>query len=440
MLSQRNVTLLGANLLFLGLAGALFLAPGWASALYPLLALVFYWMDVRRDEETHVIFLFLGVLGGLVLVSMSQETVVKAALIVETVGVFSIMTALGRQRTDLAYEGQKTQRQIEEYDRNVLELERDLKYYSSFEVAATKQIRMRRDLTEAAKSLGSTLDPQEVQLRLVRELERRFQGSRVRILPGQPSDPMVDWAVESRSSVLVKDVHTDERFAGTSGLDFRAALLAPIVVMKNPYGYLRVEDSRPGVFMIDDLRTAELFATLASLSLENVHFFNSVNDLAMHDSLTQLHTHRAFQSRLQEEVLRAGRSAQPVSLIMCDVDHFKRYNDTYGHQAGDHLLKTIAGILVSVVRPVDFTARYGGEEFCVILPGCAHQQAVEFADALRGRVSQEAFVFQGQRTGVTMSFGVSSFPQDATTPSQLVRAADERLYRAKHGGRNQVVG
>ena len=125
---------------------------------------------------------------------------------------------------------------------------------------------------------------------------------------------------------------------------------------------------------------------------------------------------------------------------MCDVDHFKSYNDRYGHQAGDHLLKTLAGILASFARPVDMVARYGGEEFTLILPNYVRSETVQLAERIRARVSDEPFVFQGLPTRATMSFGVASFPQDATTASQIVRCADERMYRAKHGGRNQVVG
>jgi diguanylate cyclase (GGDEF)-like protein len=125
---------------------------------------------------------------------------------------------------------------------------------------------------------------------------------------------------------------------------------------------------------------------------------------------------------------------------MCDVDHFKSYNDRYGHQAGDHLLKTLAGVLASFARPVDFVARYGGEEFAVILPNFVRSEAAQLAEKMRARVAEEPFVFQGEPTHATMSFGVASFPQDATQASQIVRSADERMYQAKHGGRNQVVG
>jgi diguanylate cyclase (GGDEF)-like protein len=205
-------------------------------------------------------------------------------------------------------------------------------------------------------------------------------------------------------------------------------------------GFLRLVSDTPGAFAPDDAQAVDLVGTLAAMSLENIQFFEQVHQQATHDALTQLHSHKAFQTRLAEELLRAGRSQTPLSLIMCDVDHFKKYNDGFGHQAGDHLLRTLAQILSSFARPVDFVARYGGEEFAIILPNFVRSEAVQLADRIRQRVASEPFVFQGKNTNATMSFGVASFPQDATTASQFVRSADERLYRAKHGGRNQVVG
>ena len=123
---------------------------------------------------------------------------------------------------------------------------------------------------------------------------------------------------------------------------------------------------------------------------------------------------------------------------MADIDLFKQYNDTYGHQAGDELLRSVSRILVNHTRPVDCVARYGGEEFSVILPNTVRDHALEVANRMRLAVASEPFLFKGQRTRVTLSFGVAAFPQDATSQSQLIRVADERLYRSKANGRNQV--
>lgn len=439
MFSSRDITLFGSNALFLLLAAALYLYPEWSLILFPMSCLIYFWGDFRQDDELQIIFLFLCTAGAFLLMAQVKDFHSRVALGAELAGVWIVSLGLGLHRSKLKAARQRATAQALELDNQLRDLDRDLKFYAAFESAAAHQIRLRRDLTGAAKSLTATLDGKEVQTRLVKVLETRYKGARVRILAGEAPDPLTQYSTTTRASVLVKDVAADDRFRGRPW-GFRSAVLSPLWVVKKPYGFLRVESDQIGAFSADDLRTVDLFATLTSLTLENIHFFQAVNDLATHDALTQLFTHKAFQNRLAEEVLRGGRSGVPVSLVMCDVDHFKKYNDTYGHQAGDMLLQKVAQILSNHARPVDFVARYGGEEFTLILPGIVRAQAVEFANRIRMKVEGEPFVFQGQRTKVTMSFGVSSFPQDATTPSQLIKAGDERLYQAKHGGRNQVVG
>ena len=258
------------------------------------------------------------------------------------------------------------------------------------------------------------------------------------VVGGAGEDPLLLAAQRRRGPVLIKDARTESQVV--PGARFISGVAIPMKVMRQAAGFVKLESDTPGAFGPDEVRTADLFATMAALSLENIRLYESVHRQATHDSLTQLHSHRAFQQRLQEEVLRAGRSQTPLAMIMLDVDHFKQYNDKFGHQGGDQLLRTLAAILASFARPVDFVARYGGEEFAIILPNYVRTEAVQVAERIRARVAEEPFVFNGAPTRATMSLGVAAFPTDATTASQIVRVADERLYKAKHGGRNQVVG
>lgn len=437
MLSYRNQTWLGASALFFLVCVLLLLRPGLGLAIYPLFALIFFWTDYRLDSEIDIIFVFLVIVAAVILGSVIGGIDRRIALALELGGVVLVSFGLGLHRETLNEQVQKVLVDAQSFDVEIQDLERDLNYFTTFETAAAAQINLRRDLTLAAKSLGNTLDRQEVQRRLLDILAKRYPGSKVNIVPGQTSDRLIMWAVNSRSSVLTRDVQTDDRFSGAS-FDFRSAIVSPLSVMKRPVGFARLENSKPDAYTNDDLRTVDLFTTVAGLALENIQYLENVNDLASHDALTQLFTHRAFQTRLQEEVLRAGRAQQPLSIIMCDVDHFKKYNDQYGHQAGDSLLRTVAGILTQSVRPIDFVARYGGEEFSLILPGMAKPEGAALAEQIRQKVAQTPFSFGGHRSSVTMSFGVASFPADAMGAGQLLHAADERLYRSKKSGRNQV--
>lgn len=157
--------------------------------------------------------------------------------------------------------------------------------------------------------------------------------------------------------------------------------------------------------------------------------------LSVTDGLTGLTNHRALMQRLQEEAMRSARSKHPFAVIMGDVDHFKQYNDDFGHPAGDEVLKRIAAVLRDATRAIDCVGRYGGEEFAVLLPETDAAGAMEVAERIRARVAGEGFP---NRT-MTMSIGVAEFPRDGERPEMVVAAADAALYEAKRAGRNRVV-
>ncbi|MDY0004381.1 MAG: diguanylate cyclase [Polyangia bacterium] len=163
--------------------------------------------------------------------------------------------------------------------------------------------------------------------------------------------------------------------------------------------------------------------------------------LAVTDGLTGLFNHRHFQERLAGEVERTGRTGEPVTLLMIDVDHFKAYNDTHGHQAGDKILCEIASLLGTGRRVNDVVARYGGEEFAILLSGTERKAGALVAEYLRRRVAERGFPGGETQPGgrLTISIGVASSPDDARDPRALLRAADVALYQAKALGRNRVV-
>jgi diguanylate cyclase (GGDEF)-like protein len=166
--------------------------------------------------------------------------------------------------------------------------------------------------------------------------------------------------------------------------------------------------------------------------------------LAVTDGLTGLYNHRHFHERLALEVERSQRSGLPLSLLMLDVDHFKQFNDAYGHPAGDEVLRQLARVLADARRANDVVARYGGEEFAVILVDTAKFTAAKVADRIRERVTAHDFSEMSlpKRAGtsaLSVSLGVATFADDGSDAEALVRAADTALYAAKRAGRNRVV-
>jgi len=175
---------------------------------------------------------------------------------------------------------------------------------------------------------------------------------------------------------------------------------------------------------------------------------------AIHDGLTGLFTQKHFKDSLEKEIMRSQRYKRPLSLIMCDIDFFKQFNDKYGHLAGDGALKTVAAIIKSNVRTFDIVARYGGEEFAILLMEAGYEearsvanrlkvltdQAVEIAGRIKGKVENTSIETDHAKTSVTMSLGVSSYDgHDGYKSEYLISEADHALYESKNNGRNQIT-
>lgn len=165
-----------------------------------------------------------------------------------------------------------------------------------------------------------------------------------------------------------------------------------------------------------------------------------LKQLSNTDPLTRLYNRRYLMEMLEKEIMRTKRKGTHLSLIMLDIDHFKRVNDQYGHQCGDEVLTVVAGLTASDRRGYDFTARYGGEEFVIALPETGHADALTIAERVRRQIEQHVFSGPISQLKVTVSLGVATYPtDDITSIDDLFRDADRALYRAKSAGRNRVV-
>lgn len=167
--------------------------------------------------------------------------------------------------------------------------------------------------------------------------------------------------------------------------------------------------------------------------------FDAQYKLATTDGLTELYNHRYFQEQMQNQVSHSKRYGVPLSLIIIDIDFFKKFNDTYGHQSGDAVLRQVAFALKKNVRATDIVCRYGGEEMSIILPNTKYEEAVGIANKLCTIVSEKKCkLANGKESNVTISLGVSTYGADGETPAIIIESADKRLYHAKENGRNRV--
>ncbi|MBC8133712.1 MAG: GGDEF domain-containing protein [Deltaproteobacteria bacterium] len=182
-----------------------------------------------------------------------------------------------------------------------------------------------------------------------------------------------------------------------------------------------------------------IFKFLTGGNIENA-YHEEIYRLTTVDGLTQISNKRFFLETLEREIARAHRYQRALSLVMFDLDHFKRINDTYGHLAGDYVLKQLASAVKQKIRREDLFARYGGEEFAIILPEIAVAAALTFAEKVRQLVEEQEFRFENTSIDVTISMGVAGINENVREVDALIKLSDEQLYAAKAAGRNQVLG
>ncbi len=256
--------------------------------------------------------------------------------------------------------------------------------------------------------------------------------------PGRPGrSAVVDEAHRSHSTLLVRNLDVESDPWLTSLMpDAENLVVVPLSAEGRPLGALVLEQSdlAGGRIQRRVVSGLERSASYAALALRNAWLLEQVQRLAATDGLTKIANRRTFESTLEREIARATRSAEHVSLVMVDIDHFKSLNDTHGHQAGDEVLRNVAAALAIECRDFDTPARYGGEEFAVVLPGCAPEEAFGIAERLRAAVAAAPSVVP-----ITASAGVATFPGQAGDADTLVRAADDALYESKRAGRNRTT-
>lgn len=199
-------------------------------------------------------------------------------------------------------------------------------------------------------------------------------------------------------------------------------------------GILYVNDFKKRDFGLEEVSLFSLLIIYAATTLERVKSIEAMRVLSITDGLTGLYNHRYLMEQMQNEVKRALRYGRTLSIIMLDIDHFKEYNDDFGHLEGNKVLKWISKTLMQSARATDTVGRFGGEEFCIVVPEMEKAGAIAFAK----RILKEVANYKGLCRKVTFSGGVATFPTDGRIPSDLIKKADMNLYKAKRLGRNRI--
>ena len=251
------------------------------------------------------------------------------------------------------------------------------------------------------------------------------------------SDPQVEYLVQSKH-MIVRDKMTEGDFSLQDRLDrseLTSASLAPLIEGGEVVGMIAIEELREGEVL--DTEVLSIIRNICSMAMSNGRLFQRIQDMANRDGLTKVFNYKYFHTLLEGILEKSRPAGSPFSIIMTDIDHFKKFNDTHGHQAGDAVLISFARTCRETVGKKGVFARYGGEEFVFVLHGMSGAQGVAFADEVRRKIEETTVPYGDKELKVTASFGVSSFPEfPASTIDQIIKLADAALYKAKHAGRN----
>jgi len=220
----------------------------------------------------------------------------------------------------------------------------------------------------------------------------------------------------------------------------RSLMAVPMMVKGKPVGAISVYSKLPGAFSEYDLHLLETLAVQMATALVNVKLFEYIEQLILTDGLTGLYDHNYFLRSLEVDIHEARKKGKEISLVLIDIDDFKYYNELFGHNTGDLILKQVAGILLKEARAQDLVARYGGDEFVIILKNAAKNEACRIAEEIRSQLEKNLFMVPHSKRvcKITASLGVATFPEDAESAKQLIDSADRALYRIKRSSQNRI--
>jgi diguanylate cyclase (GGDEF)-like protein/PAS domain S-box-containing protein len=256
-----------------------------------------------------------------------------------------------------------------------------------------------------------------------------------------PADiPLIVELKRQGTPIILADAQADSRFEKWGARGYVHGWMGlPLRVHGEPIGYLTMDSARVGAYGPQDAALVQAFADEVAIAIENARLFQQVQRLAITDPLTGLNNRRYFFEAARRELERARRYQSSLSLIMLDIDHFKRVNDTYGHLAGDRVLVAVAARCKEKLREVDISARYGGEEFVFLLPETDVEGARQVADRLRAVVNDTPIDAGDKKVVISISLGVADLDEECVDIQALVRRADQALYVTKETGRGQVT-
>ena len=271
-----------------------------------------------------------------------------------------------------------------------------------------------------------------------------FLINKIVSLNQNPPSPML-MAIRSKKLIQAGNIDTHKKpiirksqRAFVENYKTNNCIIAPLICQERVVGVLNLADKMQGdVYSCEDIALIELFSQLVGASIGNVKLFEKIQRQATIDGLTGLANHKTFYEILEKELWRSRRYGGQISLVMVDIDNLKKINDTYGHRAGDKVIKQISKKIKEHIRQIDTPARYGGGEFAVILPNTSLTDAVVVAERMVDAVANSPITWKKEQIALSISVGLGQYDAD-TTPEDITSRSDQALYTAKQAGKNTV--
>lgn len=291
-------------------------------------------------------------------------------------------------------------------------------------------------LTGIIKDIGSTFDKKEIEISIMDSIKKFVPKGTAQIHFKKNNDPIVNDVFEKNVMLSIDDIKYSQyaNYEPVPG----SCVAVPFTDSGRTFAVAKIKSDKKSEFTDSDLRILSALADIGSLGYVNAMLYEKTEELAITDGLTDLFVHSYFKERLAEAISTADHSKIPLSLIMLDIDNFKEFNDTYGHAAGDAVLRFIADALKVNSRETDCIARYGGEEFVVILPYTKLKEARAIAERMRKWIETKEIKYGGNIMKVTASFGVTELKKNQSV-EDFINECDVKLYTAKKRGKNYVV-
>jgi len=371
--------------------------------------------------------------------------VVIAAAIVE-ISLLHAVTMLALYWGIIYFLNCHTDAAVEEYGRNKLllenaggrltEFEEGIKRGKALISELEKGINRYEGMEKFSMKLGTTFSLKDISMYITNFTRSAFPSAQVRLIK-DAQDACDRWVYSQQKPLCVESTATDYRFNSFASRPGASIIACPVFNGEAVQFIIKVTAEEKKL-SLPDLRVLTLIGSLSSIAVENMTLFEKTQELSITDDLTGLYTHTHFMERLRGEVERASMYAEKFVFVMLDIDNFKKFNDSFGHPAGDEVLAGVSRRILKSIRKTDIVGRYGGEEISVILPRTDFKSGLDIARNIRKAVKNERFNFGGKSAGVTATLGLACFPA-CSTEETLVKAADDALYEGKEKGRDRVV-